>query len=241
MNRIKFLTIALIAGCILTSNTISAQEEVKEETTTEKESLFSIGADLVSGYVWRGTKVHGASIQPTFAFGIGGFEIGAWGAYEIAAISGIPAEADLYASYAFDFGLSLGVTDYYYPGGEGYFEYSDTAGTHAFEANLGYEIKDFYVGANYIFNKAGFAASEGGDMYFELGYNFKHFSAFAGAGNGWHSTFEDNGDDKFAICNIGLSTSKDIKITDNYSLPIFGSVSVNPDRKHFNIVVGVSF
>lgn len=234
MKNFRVLLLTFTVALATTFTTVNAQEE-------EKTSPFSVGADVVSGYVWRGTKIHGASIQPYLSFGIGGFEIGAWGAYEISGISGVPSEADLYASYGFDFGLSIGVTDYYYPGGDGYFEYSDTAGTHAFEGNLGYEIGGFYVAANYVFNKASWAASEGGDMYFEVGYGFDNLDVFVGAGNGWHTTFEDNGDDVFALCNIGVATSKELQFTDKFALPVFGSVSVNPDRETFNIVAGISF
>ncbi len=236
MKNFRTFVLAAVVTALIAPIDLRAQEE-------EKESKFSwdVGADLVSGYVWRGTKIHGASLQPFVSFGIGGFEIGAWGAYEIANISAVASEADLYASYGFDFGLSLGLTDYYYPGGEGYFEFSDTAGTHALEINAGYEISGFYVGANYVVNKAGWAASDGGDMYFEVGYGFKHVDVFLGAGNGWHTTYKDNGDDVFMICNIGVGTSKEIKVTDSYSIPIFGSVSINPDRKQFNIVAGISF
>ncbi len=234
MKSLKIYFLLLAVAVSSTAFNLNAQEE-------EKESPFSVGADVVSGYVWRGTKVHGASIQPFLSYATGGFEVGAWGAYEISGISGVPSEADLYLSYGFDFGLSLGLTDYYYPGGEGYFEFSDSIGTHAIEINGGYEIGSFSIGANYILNKAGWAASEGSDVYFELGYSFTNLDVFVGAGNGWHSTFEDNGDDVFAICNIGVATSKEVKITDSFSLPVFGSVSLNPDRKQFNIVAGISF
>ena len=39
----------------------------------------STGLDLVSTYVWRGTKLSGASIQPLLQFTKGGFSIGSWG------------------------------------------------------------------------------------------------------------------------------------------------------------------
>jgi len=52
---------------------------------------------------------------------------------------------------------------------------------------------------------------------------------------------DDNGDDPFGVTNVGISTSKEIKITDSYSLPVFGAAIVNPQAGDFNIVVGVSF
>ena len=78
-------------------------------------------------------------------------------------------------------------------------------------------------------------------MYFEANYAFKNFGVFVGAGNGWHTTYKDNGDDVFAVCNIGLKAAKEVKITDKFSLPITGALSVNPDKEQLNLVIGVSF
>ena len=242
MKNFRTFLLSLMAVALLTPATIKAQEE---EAAEEAASPFSVGMDLVSSYIWRGTQVHGASLQPYAAATFGGFEIGAWGAYEIAANwDGVPAEADLYLSYGFDFGLSVGLTDYYYPGGAGWFETSDTAGTHAFEINLGYEISGFTIAANYLLNEAGFAASDGSDLYFELGYSYKNLSAFIGAGNGWHTgeeaageTPNDDGtfDDKFAIVNIGVTITTDSKF------PVFGGIVLNPYTETFNVVAGISF
>jgi len=69
-----------------------------------------------------------------------------------------------------------------------------------------------------------------------LGYTFKYFNVFVGAGDGWHTS-----DGDFGLCNIGIGTSKEVKITDSYSLPVSGSVVLNPEREEFNIVVGISF
>ena len=216
----------LIALLITPVSNVNAQEE--------SDSPFSVGGDLVSSYVWRGTKFgNGPAIQPYLELALGNFSIGGWGSYCFT--TNEAAEADLYLSYGFDFGLSIGMTDYYFPGTE-YFDYSTESGSHAFEINLGYEIKGFYLSANYILNEAGSAGSAGNDLYFEAGYGFKNFGLFAGAGDGWHST-----DGEFALVNIGVSAEKEIKITDNFSLPLSGALIWNPDREQFNVVVGVSF
>lgn len=223
----KSLLIALTTLILISSNAF-AQEEIK------KESPFSVGTDLVSSYVWRGTKFSGPAIQPFVEYSVAGLTIGSWGSFGFA---DQVAEADLYLSYGFNFGLSLGVTDYYYQGSP-YFDYTDTIASHAFEINLGYEISNFSIAANYILNDAhaGGPANSGADMYFELGYAFEFFDVFVGAGDGWHTS-----DGKFGLCNIGIGTSKEVKITDNYSLPIFGQVLLNPEREELNIVVGLSF
>ena len=196
---------------------------------------FSVGADLVSNYVFRGLKYDGPSIQPGVSYTTGGLEIGAWGSFST---TGITNESDLYLSYGFDFGLSIGLCDYFYQGdasySEAYFDYSEE-GAHAFELNLGYEISSLALSANYIFNESAGAGSVGGDMYFEAAYAFDAFDIFVGAGDGWHTADAD-----FALCNIGLGTSKEIVITEKFSLPVFAQVTWNPSFEQYNIVLGIS-
>lgn len=210
MKKVRIFAVAMIA--LIATTGVKAQE-------------FTASADIVSSYVFRGVQYSGVSIQPTVEYSNGGFAIGAWGS---TGIFGDGMEMDLYAGYEFDFGLSLGLTDYYYPGTS----WLENA-SHAFEANLGYGIGNFSLAGNYIFNEGGGAA--GGDKYFELGYAFKSVSIFAGAGDGWHS-----GDGKFALVNVGLSTTKEIKITDSFSIPLTGSVILNPNTEQFFIVAGIT-
>jgi hypothetical protein len=228
---------------------VPAQVNAQEE---ESSSPFSVGGDLVSSYLWRGIKFGtGPAIQPYVELALGNFAIGGWGSYNFT--SNEAAEADLYLSYGFDFGLSIGLTDYYFPGGHfftlnsdstlshdysgaNYLDYSSETGSHAFEINLGYEIKGFSIAANYVLNESAGAASAGGDMYFELGYSFDSFGFFVGAGDGWHSS-----DGEFALTNIGVSASTEIEITESFSLPVSGALILNPDTEQFHVVVGVSF
>jgi hypothetical protein len=210
MKRMKIWAIVMIA--MVTTMGVKAQE-------------ITAKADVVSSYVWRGTKYAGVSVQPSVTYANGSFAIGAWGSTDLA---GATLEMDLFATYAFDFGLTLGLTDYYYPGSS-YF----AGASHGLEANLAYAIGDLSLAANYIpFAGAG---TIGNDLYFEAGYAFKSFSVFAGAGNGWHTA-----DNSFKFCNVGIKTTKEIKITDTFSLPLTGSVILNPDRKEFYIVAGIS-
>ena len=224
MKNLKVLLLTFTVVLATTFSTVSAQEEAS--------SPVSVGADFVSTYVWRGTAYSGPSIQPYVDFTFGGFSIGAWGSQGYDGFQ----EMDLYLSYGFDFGLSLGLTDYYYPGTP-FLEFGDTISSHAFEINAGYEIGGFTIGANYILNDASSGAgSAGGDMYFEAGYSFSNWGLFVGAGDGWHTT-----DGDFGLCNVGISASKDVEVTDKFTLPVFGSVSLNPESEQFYIVAGISF
>ncbi|MEZ5070432.1 MAG: TorF family putative porin [Bacteroidales bacterium] len=229
MNRSRSIISAFAAALTLSLSTpalVNAQEE--------KASPFSAGGDFVSSYVWRGTKFGtGPAIQPYLDLTLGNFSIGGWGSYCFT--SAEAAEADLYVSYGFDFGLSVGLTDYYFPGTE-YFDFSTATGSHAFEINLGYEVGGLSLAANYFLNEAGSAGTAGGDMYFELGYSFENVGLFLGAGDGWHTP-----DEEFAVCNIGISTEKELAITESFSLPVSGALILNPATEQFNIVVGISF
>lgn len=211
------------------------------QTANAQEVSISPGVDLYSTYVWRGVAYSGPSIQPYVELGAGGFALGAWGSQGIDGItSGNDGsngfqEMDLYASYSFDFGLSIGVTDYYYPDTtpldtptSSFFEED----SHAFELNGGYAIGNLSLSANYIFAGEG---SVGDDVYFEAGYSAGPASLFIGGGDGWHST-----DTEFKIVNIGVGTSKEIPITDDFSLPVSGSVILNPDTEQLYILAGIS-
>jgi hypothetical protein len=203
---------------------ISAQE-------TESKSSFDVGMDIYSNYIWRGSKLGtGPSLQPSVTFTTGGLTLGVWGAFDANGY----VESDPYISYSFPFGLSLGVTDYYLPNLP-LFEFSDTAGSHAIELNAGFTAGGLSLSANYIVNEAGAIASKGSDLYFQAGYEFKTFNISIGAGDGWHTT-----DGDFNVCHIGIGTSKEIKITDSFSLPVSGQVIVNPEREALYVVVGVS-
>jgi hypothetical protein len=225
MKRKLFLLTVVSVTVFFSSNLIAQDEE------NEKPSKFSAGADFYTSYIWRGSKYGtGPAIQPSVKFATGGLTAGVWGSFDASGYM----ESDLYVSYSFPFGLSLGITDYYYPGLE-YFDYSDSTGSHAFELSAGYTLKGLSLSANYILNEAGGAASAGGDLYFQAGYAFKYVSIFAGAGNGWHTS-----DGEFALCSVGIGTTRAIKITDSFSIPVTGQIVFNPEKEQFYVVVGFS-
>ena len=225
MKKRMMIFTGMFALAIMSTTRLEAQSEAGD-------SKFSVGADLYSNYIWRGTKFgKGPAVQPTVKYVTGGLTVGVWGSFDASGY----AEADPYFSYTLPFGLSLGMTDYYYPGTK-FFEVSDTAGSHAFELNAGFAKAGVSLSANYILNQAGAAGSVGGDMYFQAGYSFTFMNIFIGAGDGWHTS-----DGNFAICNLGIGTSKSIKLSDTFSIPVSGQIILNPDKEQFIVVVGFSF
>jgi hypothetical protein len=197
-------------------------------------SPWTTGADFYSSFVWRGTRQgSGPAIQPVIEFTTGFFTAGAWGSFDFNDYQ----EVDLYLSFTLTEGISIGLQDYYLPG-LSYFDYSRASGSHAFEINLNYSGEHVRLEADYVINEAGGVGSCGGDLYFEAGFSFDYFTVFMGAGNGWHTydPVEDEG--TFNVCNIGLEVSKDIVITDRFSIPVTGQLIFNPDSETMFLVVG---
>ena len=197
---------------------------------------FGIGADIVSRYVWRGTDFgNSASVQPALTYGAelggGSLEIGAWGSFALRtdSLTGLN-ENDLYVSYSTG-PVTVILTDYFFPGYTGvddaFFKYGDNGG-HVLEAGLGFSAGIFSLTGFYNF--AG--ADPDNSMYFELGITPPYevegieVSLFAGAGNYVYVVKDD-----FAVCNLGLTVSKDM-----YS----ASYIVNPDQKTSFLVFGIS-
>jgi hypothetical protein len=221
---------------------------------------FSTGLDIYSSYIWRGAKFgSGPAFQPYVEFSAGDFAIGAWGS--VSASSDEALEMDLYAGYSFG-PVSLTVTDYYFGG-----DWTDYSATHYLEPSLSLEAGNFtLLGAAMFMAKTdaatavtespamvnletgvitpaiegmdGAAASGFGetmDLYFEAGYSFGSFDLAVGAGNNQYTS-----DGSFTVCNIAVGTSKEVKITDSFSLPVSGAVILNPSTGGFFITVGIS-
>lgn len=192
-----------------------------------KAQEWSTGLDIYSSYVWRGTKFgSGPAFQPSVEFSAGGFAIGAWGSYS--ASTDEAAEADLYASYGFEMGenasLTLTLTDYYFPGTE----WMD-GDSHYIEPMLSLGIGSFSLTGAYMMNGGE------GDIYLEAGVSAGAVDLFLGGGDGAYTV-----DGDFNVCNIGIGTSKELKITDSFSLPVSGAAILNPSSEQFHIVVGIS-
>ena len=192
----------------------------------ESKGAWSAGADVVSSYIWRGSKAGAFSIQPTVKYTSGIFSIGAWGSGDLT--TGSPEEADLFALFSLKSGLSLGLTDYHYNTTK-YF--ADKA--HAIEGNLGYTKGNFSIAGNYIFNVA--SGTVGNDKYLEAGYQFKTVKLFVGAGDGWYTN-----DASFQVCNIGVTASKTLKFSETFSIPLTGSIILNPNKEQIFYVIGIS-
>lgn len=228
--KLKMTALALLATAL--PFTAMAQDKVEA----------SVGVDLVSGYIWRGQDLGGVSLQPSASISYKGFALEAWGSVGIE--SKDEKELDLTLGYE-NGGFSLSVTDYWFNSGPGYFHYGARNTAHTFEAQIGYDFGP--VAVNWYTNFAGTdGVNKDGDRayssYLSLAAPFNlgglEWTAEIGA-TPWATDYYDaNG---FAVCDVSLGVSKDIKITDSFSLPLFAKATWNPRSEGAYFVVGLSF
>jgi hypothetical protein len=249
--KVTYKTIAkCLLGAALGAVAVSASAQ------DSKGSNFSVSADLVSSYVWRGvaqesSKGGSPNIQPTATYTLGAFSVGAWGSY---AFSGEVKEVDLNATLALSSAFSVTVTDYNWnnsnnntlttTGYANYFNYKGNGTGHIFEGTLAYggttafplsiSLNTMFYGADKKINSTNNAYS----TYVEMGYPVaSNVKAFLGSSLVSSQTYGNNG---FSVINIGVKISKEIKVSSTFSLPVYGIVGVNPQAEKAFFVAGIT-
>jgi hypothetical protein len=218
-------------------------------TTFAQEMETTIGADVVSQYIWRGQDLGGASLQPTLGVTYKGLSLTAWGNVGLTNPADTK-ELDLTLGYTIG-GFNVSITDYWFDQGgddpEGrYFKYDAHGTNHTFEANIGYDFGP--VALQWFTN---FAGKDGLNKdgkrayssYVEVAVPFKlatvDWTAVAGAVPFATSSYND-WTGGFAVTNLALKATKDIKVTDSFTIPVFGQVVANPCTQKAYLVFGLT-
>lgn len=225
-----------MAIAVLMSTAATAQESESVETT--------IAADVVNQYIWRGVDAGNVSLQPTLGVAYKGLSLTAWGSVGLTESSDTK-EFDFTLGYTTG-GLNVGITDYWFSVGQDpdarYFKYDAHGTNHVFEAFVGYDFG--VVSAQWYTN---FAGNDGVNKdgkrayssYFEVNAPFRlatcEWTATLGAVPYATTTYGTTG---FAVTNIGLKATKDIKFTDAFSVPVFAGVIGNPCAQKAYLVFG---
>ena len=233
MKKIVLLALSVLSG-------FAAQAQDGIETT--------ISGDIVSQYVWRGQDLGSASIQPTLGVAYKGLSLTAWGSVGITNPDD-NKELDLTLAYTIG-GLNIGITDYWTNDATGndptarYFKYDAHGTNHVFEANIGY-----YFGLASIQWYTNFAGNDGTNKdgkrayssYAEVAVPFKLASVDWTATAGvipFATSFYNDWTSGFAVTNLSLKATKDIKVTDSFSIPVFGQIAANPCSQKAYLVLG---
>lgn len=231
MKKIFLFAMGLVMGM-----TALAQDKVEA----------TISGDLVSNYIWRGQDCGDVSIQPTLGVSYKGLSLTAWGSVGLSN-SNDTKELDLTLSYTTG-GFNIGITDYWFNVGldpeNRYFKYDAHGTNHVFEANIGYDFGlvslQWYTNfaGNDGLNKNGKRAYS---SYFEANVPFKLATVDWSVTVGvipYATSFYNEWTSGFSVTNIALKASKDIKITDSFSIPLFAQLVGNPRTQKGYFVLG---
>ena len=219
---------------------------VMSMTTHAQEIETTISGDIVSSYIWRGQDLGNVSLQHTLGIGYKGFSLSAWGSVGLSDPADTK-EFDLTLGYTVG-GLNIGITDYWFNAGldpeNRYFKYDAHGTNHVFEANIGYDfglasVQWFTnIAGNDGVNKDGKRAYS---SYVEVAVPFKlatvDWTATAGAVPYATDFYGTTG---FAVTNVSLRADKEIKVTDSFSIPVFGQVTGNPCSQKAYLVFGIT-
>lgn len=246
--KIILLVFTALVYFSLPSQVVSGADQSEDDSTSDLQYHFN--ADLVSRYIWRGIPQNlNPNIQPYAWIDYKNFSFGAWATY---GISQPYAEVDLYLSYTAGLFIFT-VNDYYNEDEEDlslndYFQYGETDSSdtpHILEGVITFNgtenIPLSVTAATFVY---GCDKDTTGDNYYstylELAYGFNigcnDLSVFAGGtvAEGYYA-------DKAALVNVGLKASRDIPVSEKFSMPISMALILNPDAKDIFFVFGITF
>jgi hypothetical protein len=237
-----YLLFAFIATMLLSWHCVSAQEE-------KPVSKFSTGADFFNRYVWRGLDYGSSpSIQPTIEYSHkSGFKAGYWGAFSTL---GTYNEIDFYISYSIS-SFDLVMTDYFFsesgiPSSKAfrYLNFDNETTGHGTEFSIfwnGTENLPLTLMAGTFFWGADKNADgkQNYSTYVEAKYEFETKAGNIEAIIGF-TPAEGLYGNTLGVINLGIGTTKEIKITDHFSLPVQCAVIVNPQTSNIFLLFGIS-
>lgn len=235
------------------------------------QSSVSLGAEVVSRYVWRGLDQGGGApaVHPVIGYqyttkdGNHAIGISAWGAYTLS--GNASEEVDLILEYSYREMFSVSVSDYFFPGlytgsRNNYFNYNPDSTGHVIEAAVG------FTGNNKIPVTALFAINVYGNdarianpdstlgriaysKYLEVGfvYSFKWFDLNARIGaalDAPDTRITTEGyylNPRAGVINVGLQVSHEFQLNDHVAFPVTTTFTVNPMLQKVYLVFGVGF
>jgi len=248
----KKTIIALVLVSMIWSTNYAQENTGDQGTTSSKDSLsFSLNADIVSRYLWRGLLLSGnPNIQPYASLSYKGLTFGAWGSY---GLSTPYAEADLYLSLNVG-SFNFTVSDYYVHSDDSlenfsYFKYKRSETCHSFEGQITYygpesfpislTAATFFAGIDDNNDDAD-VKDQDYSTYFEVAYTATvsdiPIKMFVG-GTPWKGLYAKDAN----IVNVGINAIKTLKFNKDVEIPVFTTLAVNPASEDIFFVVGITF
>lgn len=210
-----------------------------------KTSSLKWNVDVANRHIWRGgVTVDYACIKPSIEYNKNGFTAGAWSVYSL---DNSYQEIDLYLGYSIG-RFNITVYDFYCPGKnfEGkLFDYNNTSGVHTWDVVAQYKISGdiplTILGACKVAGNTDDNGEEIYSTYFELNY----LSRIAGKNVIWtvgmspgYTNYTEY--DNFNVVNLSMALKDNIKISDNFKIPVSAELTMNPDKERLYLTLGFS-
>lgn len=244
--------ITIIAVTLVTSFTFAQEAETKIE---EQASKLTAAVDVVYPYIWRGIKYNAdkIAIQPYVNYAVSDvLSVGIWGTTNGSNDAESYNEFDWNVTLQLSPIVKILYSDYYFDGTinsenprSSYFDYTASS-AHSTDLSVLFDFSEVGVpidfqwntivgGGDFVTDAYG-NATRGYSSYAELGYTYSEeksgidFRAFAGAAvindAAYYGTDFD-GTARTGFINNGINLSKEIKITEKYSIPVFARYIYN--------------
>lgn len=240
---IKHFKYFILLFVYFSSLKICAQEEQKQT-----DFKFDVNADFVSRYIWRGQKLSETpAVQPSMSFSYKNITIGTWASYSFG--NEPVQEIDMFLSYQISI-FTFTLNDYFFPNNSlsdyvDYLDWNRGSTQHWLEAIV--EVSGI---ENLPLNLLAGVFVAGADVdndtiaqysaYIELSYDFKikdiENQVFVGLTPylGYYSK-------EFNFVNIGYKATKNIQLSQKFSIPLTSALMLNPANKNIMFQAIISF
>lgn len=243
MNRNKLIIILLVNLLSVAVYAQTTDAQPTDSTTTKSKFMADAGVDILNNFIWRGVPLdQGPNLQPTLILGYGNLKISFLGSYSLKYNFN-----NIMTLLTYDIPTSIGTftpsaIHYYYPYDPvklSDYRAHDGSFSHTTEAGIQ------YLGTKVplrLYTSVNIANDSDNSTYFEAGYKFDvqgigvepFVGAVFNASPAWHAAT------KAGLLNVGFNASKKIKVSDNYSLPLTGTLSYHMQLDMLNVMVRLS-
>lgn len=203
------------------------------------------GSEVVNRYIWRGVQYdNGVNIQPYVMYNIGGFEAGAAAS---TSFTNDFNEISLWTSYTASTNpvdITFYVGDFYYETGSADFWNFDgvkdgvSTGAHNLEGYISLAFNEIPIS---LLVSTVFWNDPDNSTYAQ----FSYYRELSGMDAAFHLGMALNKSDywyyteKAGLINASFEITREIEVTERFSIPLTGKTILNPYSETFYVVVGI--
>jgi len=216
-------------------DTIRAKSKWMDDYPKHVGLTYTVGADVVSNYIWRGIQVAGLGVQPDLAVGYGGAYIDLWGSVNASdwMFNKFYPEVDLTVGFA-RWGLDVKcLFMYYFTGWGNYtqewrakYRVSNKLPLHVMLCTRTFGRDHYNVNENENVNKKRAYSS-----YIEIGYEFAlpyEMTLFANLGMTPWKSFYTGYQGNFAVVCLDAKLQRSWELSKHCYMNAFAQVMLNP-------------